>query len=999
MQTNHPEKHPDSQALFPNTNGHRGAPPGNPSMNTTSQGVQFRCKRNQMGTLSNMHFAASSYIPDHGFRSTDQHYSAPRPNIQAPTSSYRKHNTAQTYQIPPSVSSWGPGPGSINGYGHIQSPSQRYLSNGIASNYLVHPSQGYQNGYSVHPSGDNTPRIGRHHSMMTGQGPSYAPYSTQPQAHSNHTIRPNACHPYTESGPSPGRSSHHVGNHPEHDFASGTISPSEQYKTQNSKYTQTNIDPRPGSHAGDPDYSQGSSHPHHTSEASSKKKNMQVTQHGPFLLAPTATVGPAAAGNNLPPSNSLNTASTPPTLSEADRVIREATEKVMSIFQAKESTLSEQPQSPYRSPTPGSDSALSTPKAEWENPEYDAAKSQTDHGDGPEEGSVARPIELDQTSNQGSATSSSGRPEALVKCKRGRPNLEEQRIRDLADPEGARLRKEEEAAMKAAEKAGQKAAKQAASKGKGKKNEKGSVHQGSSTIKISDSDAEMSGPEQEPSLAPSIEDEVEEERLNSAGAETRKVDSKSTQPQSGSSTTRKRVASIGFEEPSKRPKSPSGPSKSNTEYARHDNHNVVSATSNGKKPSSVTSPIEEPKNMGHHSEASSNKSIFETEMRRGYRSRSRSVTIVNDLSQAGLPGSADNPMNLENLEDENAVPVIHIIEQQAPPVVVLPPPAPYARNRIKEYFGPEYCRKHEVREIQSVKAYHSSTLVLEVPRSITHILTCSAALRVQPRLGSHPTQEQYCVYPNEFRSLSNAELTRVVNFIHQGTSVNHKLVIAPTTDDAFESTVIDALVVLACVLAEYKTWPGKARKRNTITNLSHLRRKFPGWNLQPPVELLDDFDFFLQWGQGSERHCRATNQWKEFLDAIGDTNKRRKEGPNSEYIEVQDFKDILSAVPLEPTCIELNLPVPLNKRTLARTVLDWWEEQDSDYVPWEFSRTKLLKLIDHGKVEPERELWPGDRSMTEDEAYQEAIFDHESMNVMFDWACGTGLDGYKECIR
>lgn len=396
-------------------------------MNATSQGVQFRGERNQMGTIPNMHIAAPTYIPDHGLRSSDQHYSVPRPHIQAPTIPYTQHNTAQTYQIPPPASNWGPGPGSVNRHGHIQPPIQRPVSSGIASHYPVNPYQGYQNAYTVHLSGSDAPRIGTHHSMMTEQGPNHGPYSIHHQARFGYTATPNGGHPYTQPRPSSGRPRHPVDNYAEHDWASGTVSQSEKYtSTQNFEATQTNINHRPGNHAGGPDYPQRSRNMHHISEVSSKEQNMQVTHHGQFLVAPTAIVGPAAAGDNIPPLDSIDTDSTPWKLSEADKAIKEAAEEVMSIFKAKESTLSEQPQSPYRSPTPGSDSALSTPKAEWENPEYDPTRSQTVQNDDPEEGSVARPIELDQASNRESVTSSAGAPEAPVKRKRGRPNLEEQ---------------------------------------------------------------------------------------------------------------------------------------------------------------------------------------------------------------------------------------------------------------------------------------------------------------------------------------------------------------------------------------------------------------------------------------------------------------------------------------------------------------------------------------------------------------------------------------------
>ncbi|PVH77397.1 hypothetical protein DL98DRAFT_534842 [Cadophora sp. DSE1049] len=868
-----------------------------------TQGVRLLNGHDDFGKTPGLVPAAPSFAPTSGFRPTHQDYPTSRPTPQALATSYWQGNTPQTYQGSQPAPSRILVPEIINGHGFSQPPRQIHERRGIASHYLPTSFQGFQNEHLVNPSADHTPRNSTHRSIMTEQVSNYAAYNTQSQTHLTYTVYPNGYQPFTESRPSHGGPNFRGEAPPRRKWVSSTDAKSEQYETAQILDTaHANIASRPG-------------------------------------------VGPDSTESYKPEQ----------THSEAElRAIQEAVGQAVVLLATEESPAkSNPPQLPGRPAAQEADSALSTPRSEWNDHANDPTRSQIFTNDVPEEIPQLQQIELDQTSNQASSSSSSEQSPASTKRRRGRPTKEEQMIRDQADPERARLREEKKAAKKAAKEA----AKPISSKRK-EKQKGNSVKMGFSTIKISDSDEDMSGPEQDSSPVIKIEDNFEEEDLYSADGEKQKIDSSSAQ--AGLPMTRKRAATTGLESLSKVQKSMAGDNISNTEHDRAQSEGAVSISSFDKRLDNSKAPVRESERIVRQPVSSSSMRQSRTERCGSSQGRSRSGTVVDDRAQTGLPGSVNNPLDFENLNDD-AVPIVRDVEPLHPPVMVLPLPAQLARTRMIAYFGREYCQQHDIREIERSRIYHSSTPVRQFPDSITHFLTCSETVRVQPRRATLPRQVDLCVIPNKFGSFTNAQFTTITTFIRQANRVNSKLLIACSSDNAFESAVIEGLVVMASVLAKKTTNP---RKR----------------------KLLDDLDFFLQCGRGSHRWNGATNQWKEFVDAIGNINKRRNGGPKMEYIEVQDFKDILSAVPEEPTAIELELPVPFNKRTLAKQVLDWWEAQDSEYVPREFSRTKLQELSCPEKFEPEKELWPVLQGDTEDEGYQEAVIDDESMDPIYDWA-------------
>ncbi|KAK0130435.1 hypothetical protein ONS96_000954 [Cadophora gregata f. sp. sojae] len=949
--------HSTAQAVLTARNAHVTLP-SNPDMGSTAQGIQYHNGRNGFATEG----LDPAAIPRNGFTPASQYTSASNIAYQDATTFPVMGNVYQAHRATHAAHTR-PGLAEVMNVERIdQQPRPNQGGGWPIYNHPSEHRQRFPNDPSIHQGFNQSSNHGIKYSQSTGQPPRDPKYIGPFQSHLSYHMASNG---YQSNGqrlhspvppPVPGHFHRPEGVAPM-DPRNEYVRKSEDSASGNISNTMSNtaIIPNP----------QGSSHIRDTSDTIFEQQSVQNMHEEAQVDEPMKVALPAS---NTAPTQA-NIPSSDPTAPVRPRHILSSTEQAQIEAAAHQVLLaiSEAPQelnppvTSDGSANPKINSPLSALGKEYD-PKTDPPQIVPNV---PEKRSAAATDGANQLSNQVSGPSPSGQPAASKKRHRGRPNKEEQRIGDLEDPERARLREEKKAARKAARNAQKQAAKEIK-----ERQSTDPPTSGSSIIKPSNSDNETT----EQSAANKPEDIVEEVDLYSADGESQKSDSRSTQTLP--SATRKRAATTILNISRKQQRTAEGQIISRTEHSRAQSEGAISINSSVESQDKHRNPGRESHTPLSRPGVSSSQGSS-SDQGGGSRQRSSSTnTIVVDQSQIAFRGSIGNPIDVENLE-ENAAPVFgnNILLQS--PLVVIPPPAELARKRMRAYFGREYCQQHEIRELKRSRIYHSSTPVQQVPENINYVLTCSAPGRVNPGLPRQEGQKALRVMPNEFGSISNAQFIVIIDFIHEALGRKKKLFVAGTSDNDFESKVIDGLAVMACVLASKKETYGETK---TTVTLNYLQKILPEWRPNPFIEFLDDLDFWFQWGRGYNRWNKATNQWREFVDEIGATNKRRNAGPDMEYIEVNDFQDILNVIPLESTAKELKLPVPFNQRTLAKQVLDWWEAQTSDKVPFNFSRTKLKMLAGPEIIEQEEEWSPMNRGSNEDEGYHGAEWNRETLD-------------------
>ncbi|KAG4429403.1 hypothetical protein IFR05_015110 [Cadophora sp. M221] len=305
------------------------------------------------------------------------------------------------------------------------------------------------------------------------------------------------------------------------------------------------------------------------------------------------------------------------------------------------------------------------------------------------------------------------------------------------------------------------------------------------------------------------------------------------------------------------------------------------------------------------------------------------------------------------------------------------PPISRAPSSIETLFGLEYSREHRVQEIQPNKVYYDSSHVRQVPTRVTHFLTCSWS--PHHRRTSRPAQQELCVKPNIFCSLDNKEFVKLFKFLKESLSTNSILLIARSEGNESDLQIIEGLVVLVCTMIGKEGV--RLPPRSTATAMKWMARKFSAGFTEAYTELLDDFDFFSHYGRGSQYWPSASQQWKDFVDAVGETNKRRKAGPNLQYIEVKEFGYTLRKFVDEAFQMPLVVPRPFNKRMLEAHVAEWWKAKKAEGTFSIACTTAKPRREKPSVVEPAREEWPGTRDLNEPMDWQEAAAEYYDMEM------------------
>ncbi|KAL5315145.1 hypothetical protein ACEPPN_017796 [Leptodophora sp. 'Broadleaf-Isolate-01'] len=312
------------------------------------------------------------------------------------------------------------------------------------------------------------------------------------------------------------------------------------------------------------------------------------------------------------------------------------------------------------------------------------------------------------------------------------------------------------------------------------------------------------------------------------------------------------------------------------------------------------------------------------------------------------------------------------------------PPKPRTPSNIETLFSLEYSREHQIIEIKPNKVYYGSSQVHEVPTRVTHFLTCSSNL--EPQRTSGPAQQELCVKPNLFCSLSNEEFLEVFNFIKESLGPDAILLVAPSDGNGSDIHIIEGLAVLVCTMLGKQGV--RLPPRSTDTAIKWMGRTFSGGFSETYTELLDDFDFFSHYGWGSKYWPTASKQWKDFIDAVGKTNKRRKAGPNLEYIEVKEFGYTLRKFVGETTKMPLVVPRPFSKSALDALVDKWWQAKKIE------DRLSIARIFEGTPrvqprvVEPVREEWPGTRDPNKLGDWLEALAEFQNMEDLIGEAIG-----------
>ncbi|KAH7318995.1 hypothetical protein BKA65DRAFT_556424 [Rhexocercosporidium sp. MPI-PUGE-AT-0058] len=307
---------------------------------------------------------------------------------------------------------------------------------------------------------------------------------------------------------------------------------------------------------------------------------------------------------------------------------------------------------------------------------------------------------------------------------------------------------------------------------------------------------------------------------------------------------------------------------------------------------------------------------------------------------------------------------------------------PSKPSTIEALFGDEYCQEHEILEIKENRVYYTPSQVRHVPTPITHFLSSSS--NSKQRRTARPAQHHLSVTPNVFGSLSNEEFLKLFNFMKQSLRGNSILLIAPSDGNDSDMKIIEGLVVLVCTMLD--TDGVRRSPTSTASAIACIGRYFSSGFSETYTELLDDFDLFTRYGRGSEHWAVLSQQWKNFLDDVGQINKRRNVGPNMRYIKVKEFGYTLTKVPREEATMPLAVPWPFNRETVVACVDKWWKAkraEDALTVDHIFNGTsRALPIV----IKPNRERWPGERDQTQIEDEQEALEDHENMDYTIDWA-------------
>lgn len=163
-------------------------------------------------------------------------------------------------------------------------------------------------------------------------------------------------------------------------------------------------------------------------------------------------------------------------------------------------------------------------------------------------------------------------------------------------------------------------------------------------------------------------------------------------------------------------------------------------------------------------------------------------------------------------------------------------------------------------------------------------------------------------------------------FMQESCSLNAVLFIAPIDAKEGNLSFTVGLVVMAITVLERQEY---GRPRYTARYWNWLRDTFPDWALNPCLEIMDDFDFFLRYGRGSWRWAGCSKQWRTFLDAVGKINKRGFR-PDFTYVEVGDFKGILDKMVTVNVPIPLVVPSPFNRASMDQYVNDWYNLYKAD---------------------------------------------------------------------